>query len=43
MDETRDIVLFETEDKDVTIEVALDKDTVWLNRHQIAQLFDCFC
>ncbi len=40
MDETRDIVLFETEDKDVTIEVALDKDTVWLNRHQIAQLFD---
>jgi len=34
-----DIVLFETDDKEVSINVTLDEDTVWLNRNQIAQLF----
>jgi hypothetical protein len=40
MNDTRDIVLFQTNDKSVSINVALDEDTVWLNRNQIAQLFD---
>ena len=33
------IVLFTTEDGNTQLEVKLDKDTVWLNREQIAQLY----
>lgn len=35
-----ELVLFETKDKSVSIPVKLDSDTVWLNRAQIAELFD---
>ncbi len=35
-----EIVIFETEDKMITIPVAVDQETVWLNRNQMAELFD---
>ncbi|MDO5361079.1 MAG: virulence protein RhuM/Fic/DOC family protein [Eubacteriales bacterium] len=35
-----EIVIFETEDKMITIPVAVDNETVWLNRNQMAELFD---
>lgn len=34
------MVIFETEDKMITIPVAVEQDTVWLNRNQMAELFD---
>ncbi len=34
------IVLFETEDKEVTLSVPVEKETVWLNRQQMSELFD---
>ena len=34
-----EIVLFETEDKEVKLQVQLRQDSVWLNREQIAELF----
>lgn len=35
-----EIVIFETEDKMITIPVAVENETVWLNRNQMAELFD---
>ena len=35
-----EIVIFETEDKMITIPVAVGNETVWLNRNQMAELFD---
>lgn len=35
-----EIVIFETEDKCVTLPVAVENETVWLNRNQMAELFD---
>lgn len=35
-----EIVIFETEDKTITIPVAVGNETVWLNRNQMAELFD---
>ena len=35
-----EIVLFETKDKEVKLSVAIDGDDVWLNRQQMAELFD---
>ena len=35
-----EIVLFETEDKEVTLSVPVERETVWLNRNQMAELFD---
>lgn len=35
-----EIVIFETEDKLITIPVAVENETVWLNRNQMAELFD---
>jgi len=35
-----EIVIFETEDKKVMLPVAVENDTVWLNRNQMAELFD---
>ncbi len=35
-----EIVIFETEDKMITLPVAVENDTVWLNRNQMAELFD---
>ena len=34
------IVIFESEDKSVCISVQMTDDTVWLNRNQLAELFD---
>lgn len=34
------IVIFETSDNQVSLNVALENDTVWLNRNQMAELFD---
>ena len=38
--EKTEIVLFETEDKKVTLPVEVKDETVWLNRNQMAELFD---
>lgn len=41
MKETKaEIVLFETEDKSVSLPVEVKNETVWLNRNQMAELFD---
>ena len=34
-----EIILFETEDKSITLPVQVTSDTVWLNRNQLAELF----
>jgi prophage maintenance system killer protein len=38
--EKNNIVLFETEDKEITLSVPIEQETVWLNRNQMAELFD---
>ena len=35
-----EIVLFETKDEEIRLLVPVENDTVWLNRNQIAELFD---
>ena len=35
-----EIVIFETDDNQVSLKVAVENDTVWLNRNQMAELFD---
>lgn len=35
-----EIVLFETEDKEIKLSVLTAQETVWLNRNQMAELFD---
>ena len=35
-----EIVLFETEDKSIALDVSVDRETVWLNRQQMAELFE---
>ncbi len=35
-----ELVIFETEDSAVTLEVPVEQETVWLNRQQMAELFD---
>ena len=40
MTKENEIVLFETEDKKVLIPVEVKDETVWLNRNQMAELFD---
>ena len=40
MVENNEIVLFETSDKEVTLSVPMDGDTVWLTQAQMAELFD---
>ena len=32
--------MFETEDKEIKLNVTVVQDTVWLNRNQMAELFD---
>ena len=39
-DTRNEIVIFETEDKSISLPVAVEKETVWLNRNQMAELFD---
>ena len=36
----KNIVIFETEDKQITLSVPVEHDEVWLNRAQMAELFD---
>ena len=36
----KDIVLFETADKSIVLPVPVQNETVWLNRNQMAELFD---
>ena len=40
MKNENEIVLFETEDKEIKLHVTVEQDTVWLNRNQMAELFD---
>ena len=40
MNKINEIVLFETEDQEIKLSVPINKDTVWLNRNQMAELFD---
>lgn len=35
-----DIILFETEDSEVSLQVQMQDETVWLSRNQMAELFD---
>ena len=35
-----EIVLFETEDKEIKLLVPVENETVWLNRSQLADLFE---
>ena len=34
-----EIIFFETKDKEITLPVQVNQETVWLNRNQIAELF----
>jgi prophage maintenance system killer protein len=36
----KEFVIFETEDKQISFPVAVKDETVWLNRHQMAELFE---
>lgn len=36
----KELVLFESEDKSVSLSVPFENETVWLNRQQMASLFD---
>ena len=36
----KEIVLFETEDNEIKLEVPVNEETVWPNRQQMAELFD---
>lgn len=38
--EKTEIVLFETSDKQIKLSVPIEQETVWLNRNQMAELFD---
>ena len=40
MNQSTKLVLFQTDDEKVILPVSLSKDTVWLNRNQMAELFD---
>ncbi len=35
-----EIALFETKDKEISIPVSIDEETVWLSANQMASLFD---
>lgn len=35
-----EIIIFETEDRSVVLPVTVEQDTVWLNRKQMAELFE---
>lgn len=40
MDKMNEIVLFETADKEITLNVPIEQDTVWLNRNQMSELLN---
>ncbi len=35
-----EVIFYQTSEKEVEIQVRLEKETVWLDAHQIARLFD---
>ena len=37
---TNELVLFESQDNSISLNVPLKNDSVWLNRNQMAELFD---
>ena len=39
MSEKNEIVIFETEDKEVKLPVTVEDETVWLNQNQMIELF----
>ena len=39
MIKTNEVVLFETEDKKISLSVPLEQDTVWLTQAQMTELF----
>ena len=40
MEEQNKIEIYQIKDKQAIVKVQFEKDTVWLNRHQLATLFD---
>ena len=38
--EKNEIILFETKDKSIVLPVTVENENVWLNRQQMAELFD---
>ena len=40
MKNNNEIVIFETEDKAVTLSVPVEQETVWLTQEQMSELFD---
>ena len=37
--DNKEMVIFTTSDQEISISVNVDRDTVWLNRAQMAELF----
>ena len=35
-----ELILFETADKEIKLNVSVNDNTVWLNRNQLAELFE---
>ena len=40
MEKTNEIVLFETEDRSITLSVPVEQETVWLTQEQMSELFE---
>ena len=40
MRKTNEIVLFETEDRSITLSVPVEHETVWLTQEQMSELFE---
>ena len=40
MENGKEIILFETKDKSIALPVMVENESVWLNRNQIAMLFE---
>lgn len=38
--DTSSIMIYVTEDNQISLDVKLENETVWLNRHQLSMLFD---
>lgn len=38
--DTSSIMIYVTEDNQISLDVKMDGETVWLNRHQLSMLFD---
>ena len=40
MTNENEIIIFETEDKSISLPVRIENESVWLNRNQMAELFE---